>query len=71
MIKKLGGVRVRKHAEQNAAVDVLDSELAKSVVCNIPVNELWLQAPFIREKLEKALAWAEANPSKESNLDDL
>jgi hypothetical protein len=35
----------------------------------IPENELWLHEPQAREDLQRALAWAQRNASKESDPD--
>ena len=37
----------------------------------IPENERWLHRPDIKEDLDEAIAWAEKNPPKPSNVDDL
>ena len=37
----------------------------------IPENEKWLHHLDIEEDLDKAIAWAEKNPPKPSDLDDL
>ena len=37
----------------------------------VPNNEAWLQNPHVSEKLDKAIAWAEKNPPKETPLDEL
>ena len=37
----------------------------------IPENERWLHRPNIEEDLNEAIAWAEKNPPKPSNVDDL
>ena len=37
----------------------------------IPENERWLHRPNIEEDLNEAIAWAEENPPKPSNVDDL
>jgi hypothetical protein len=34
-------------------------------------NELWLLDPEVKAKLDRALAWAEANPPRETNLREL
>jgi hypothetical protein len=35
----------------------------------VPDNELWLHQPQAREDLQRALDWAQRNPSKESDPD--
>ena len=37
----------------------------------IPENERWLHRPNIEKDLNEAIAWAEKNPPKPSNVDDL
>jgi hypothetical protein len=37
----------------------------------IPESELWLHTPEASERLGRAMAYAEANPAQESNLDAL
>lgn len=37
----------------------------------IPENEAWLHAPQTQRDLREAIAWAEANPPKESDPDAL
>ena len=37
----------------------------------IPENEMWLHSPSVRESLNRAVDWAERNPPKASNLDNL
>jgi hypothetical protein len=37
----------------------------------IPENERWLHEPEVRAKLDRALAWAAANPPRETDLDEL
>jgi hypothetical protein len=37
----------------------------------IPESERWLHRPGIKEDLDESIAWAEKNPPKPSNLDDL
>ena len=38
---------------------------------SIPENEHWLHEPEVKAKLNRAIAWAEANPLSETDLDDL
>jgi hypothetical protein len=37
----------------------------------IPDNELWLLEPEVKAKLDRALAWAAANPPRETDLREL
>ncbi len=37
----------------------------------IPDNERWLHTPEMKQRLDAAIAWAEKNPPRESNLDEL
>ena len=37
----------------------------------IPDNERWLLDPEVRAELDRAIAWAEANPPRETDLDEL
>lgn len=37
----------------------------------IPENEVWLHRPADREKLDRALAWAEKNPPRASDIEPL
>ena len=34
----------------------------------IPENELWLHAPEVSQTLDRAIAWAEETPARESDL---
>lgn len=34
----------------------------------VPVNELWLHEPAMKDKLGRADGWMRSNPAKESNL---
>jgi hypothetical protein len=34
----------------------------------IPENEMWLHQPAEREKLDRAIAWAEKNPAHASDM---
>ena len=37
----------------------------------VPDSERWLRRPEAKEKVDRALKWAEENPARESRLDDL
>lgn len=37
----------------------------------VPDNERWLHEPETKEKLDAALAWAERNPPRETDLKEL
>ena len=37
----------------------------------VPDSERWLGNPNVESALEEAIAWAESNPAKESDLDEL
>jgi hypothetical protein len=37
----------------------------------VPDNERWLHEPENAKRLKKAIAWAEANPSDSSNVDEI
>jgi hypothetical protein len=37
----------------------------------VPDNELWLLEPEVKAKLDRALAWAAANPPRETDLEEL
>jgi hypothetical protein len=37
----------------------------------IPESELWLHSPKVRDTLDRAMAWAEKHPPKESDLNAL
>ena len=37
----------------------------------IPDNERWLLDPEVQAKLKRSMAWAEANPLRETDLDEL
>jgi hypothetical protein len=37
----------------------------------IPENERWLHEPEVKAKLDRALAWAAANPPRETDLEEL
>jgi hypothetical protein len=37
----------------------------------IPDNEKWLHRPDVQAELNKAIAWAEKNPPKDTNFEEL
>lgn len=37
----------------------------------IPDNERWLHGPDVQAKLDEAIAWAEKNPPKDTNFEEL
>ena len=37
----------------------------------VPDNEKWLHRPDVQSELKEAVDWAEDNPPRETNLDDL
>jgi hypothetical protein len=37
----------------------------------IPDNERWLNGPDVQMELNEAIAWAEKNPPKDTNFEDL
>lgn len=37
----------------------------------IPDDERWLHQPDVRDTLDEAVAWAEAHPRRETDLDEL
>lgn len=37
----------------------------------VPVKELWLHEPAMKDKLARADGWMRSNPAKESNLEEI
>ena len=37
----------------------------------IPDNERWLHGPDVKANLDEAIAWAEKNPPKDTNFEEL
>jgi len=59
----------KQHAGRTVTVEELENGvwLVKAARI-IPESELWLHNPPDREKLTRAIAWAEKHPPKASNL---
>ena len=62
----------KEYAGRTVAVEKVEQGvwIIKSVRV-IPENELWMHVPSARRKISQAIEWAEQNPPKESNLDEV
>lgn len=75
-IKRIGKSGQVSLGKEFAGRDVLVEEIETGVWLIkagsfIPDNERWLHAPEAAAKLDRAVAWAESNPPRETDLDDL
>jgi hypothetical protein len=62
----------KQHAGRNVTVEEIeDGVWVVKAVRVIPENELWLHAPAMKEKLDRAIEWAEKHPAKTSDLGKL
>jgi hypothetical protein len=62
----------KKYAGQTVLLSELDQGVWIIKVGRfIPDNEKWIHASEIRAELDEAIAWAEKNPAKETNFDQL
>jgi hypothetical protein len=73
VMKKLGSRGQIQLGKQYSGRHALVEEMEPGVwtVKIIPDNERWLHEPEVKAKLERALAWAAANPPHETDLDEL
>jgi len=46
-----------------------DGAIIMMPMCVIPESDAWLHTPEMREKLARADAWMDANPPRETDLD--
>lgn len=72
-IKTIGSSGQISLGKQNAGRTVIVEEIENGVwlvktAQVIPDTELWLHQPAIKQDLDSAIAWAEANKPKTSNL---
>jgi ABC-type nitrate/sulfonate/bicarbonate transport system substrate-binding protein len=73
-IKTVGSCEQISLGKKYAGQTVILSELDKGVWpvkpgCFIPENEKWLQAPEVQTEFQEAIAWAEDNPTANTDLD--
>jgi hypothetical protein len=60
----------KKYAGKYFAVrEQEDGTIAMTPMWVIPESEVWLHTPEMREKLARADAWMDANPPRETDLD--
>jgi hypothetical protein len=72
-VKTIGSGGQISLGKENAGRSVLVEEIEAGVwliksVQIIPENEMWLHSPAVRDKLSRAIGWAESHPPKESDL---
>ncbi|MHC1728219.1 MAG: hypothetical protein AB9866_19805 [Syntrophobacteraceae bacterium] len=75
-IKKIGSSGQISLGKENAGRTVIVEELEKGVwlvrtAKIIPDNEMWLHETPARERIDKAIAWAEHNGPEETDLEVL
>jgi hypothetical protein len=62
----------KRHAGRTVAVEEIESGVwIVKATHAIPDNELWLHEPSVPRKLDRAIEWAENNPPRETNLEEL
>lgn len=62
----------KQYAGRTVVVDELEEGVWMIKTAQvIPDNELWLHTPEAKRDLDRAIAWAEANPPAETDLDAL
>ena len=62
----------KKFAGQTVMIDEIQSGVwIVKLGRFIPEDEKWLYKPDVQAELDEAIAWAEDNPPKDSNLDKL
>ncbi len=62
----------KKFAGQTVMLDEIDTGVwIVKVGRFIPDNERWLHMPDVQTKLNEAIAWAEKNPPKDTNFEEL
>jgi hypothetical protein len=75
-VKTIGSSGQISFGKQHAGQTVTVEEIEKGVwlvkaARVIPENELWLHSPSARRTLDRAVAWAAANPPRVSDLNKL
>lgn len=62
----------KKFAGQTVLVDEIQTGVWMVKVGRfVPDNEKWLQAADIQAELDEAIAWAEQNPPRDTNIEEL
>jgi hypothetical protein len=62
----------KQHAGRTVAVEEIEAGVwIVKAAHAIPDNELWLHEPSVARKLDRAIAWAERTPVRETDLDSL
>ena len=62
----------KKFAGQTVMLDEIDTGVwIVKLGRFIPDNERWLHMPDVQTKLNEAIAWAEKNPPKDTNFEEL
>ena len=62
----------KKFAGQTVLVDEIQAGVWMVKVGRfIPDNEKWLHGPNVQVELNEAIAWAEKNPPKDTNFEEL
>ena len=62
----------KKFAGQTVILDELEAGVwIVKVGRFIPNNEKWLHGPEVQAELNEAITWAEENPPKDTDLDEL
>ena len=62
----------KKYAGQTVMLNEIDTGVwIVKLGSFIPDNEKWLHRPDVKTELNEAVAWAEKNPPKETNLEEL
>lgn len=62
----------KKFAGQTVLVDEIQAGVWMVKVGRfIPDNEKWLHGPDVQPELNEAIAWAEKNPPKDTNFEEL
>ena len=62
----------KEYAGRTVAIEEIEQGvwIIKSVLV-IPENELWLHTPSAGRKISQGIEWAERNPPKKSDLDEI
>ena len=62
----------KKYAGQTVMLNEIDTGVwIVKLGSFIPDNEKWLHRPDVKTELNEAVAWAEKNPPKETNFEEL
>lgn len=62
----------KQYAGRHALVDEIESGVWVIKLGEfVPDNERWMLQPGVKDDIDRAIAWAEKNPSEASDLDEL